>query len=505
MKAKTLLVAAVMFFGLTAAAFAQTGATFSVGSTPVTTVTRTGYAERTGDITFTNINPTTTVTALGTITVSYGVPITNTGYAIVGTPALGAPAISNVLHAAGVVVINVPVGYAGNFTLTGVRVAIYGTPITFLAAQISAVNNNLVAGQTNPTVITSIGDGLIVSGTAGAINLLTGAATNASISVQEGYLNAFGITPALTNDQTNGNIIRFTLSALPPAGYTISFPGTVNAVAPSTAIFTTATVVENTDGTTATVASSGAAVVITSASTSLKIFYQLTSDSDPQQLETLTIPVTLSYTGSLPVPTASITWTATLAPIGIGLTSSGGIPSPVFIPRYADFEVGPGTLITPPTGAGQTDILIPYGARVGSSGYDTGIAVSNTTRDPGGTILGTTGAVQQTGAITFYFYNSGSKTTPPSNFSYTTSASSPGTGLNALGQLPPGATYSVLLHELIVASQGIDLDFSGYVFVVTAFGNGHVQYVLTDFKFFSNGGQGLVVDGPRNALEALKH
>ena len=40
MKAKTLLVAAVMFFGLSAAAFAD--ATWQVGSSPVTAITKTG-------------------------------------------------------------------------------------------------------------------------------------------------------------------------------------------------------------------------------------------------------------------------------------------------------------------------------------------------------------------------------------------------------------------------------------------------------------------------------
>jgi hypothetical protein len=503
MKAKTLLVAAVMFFCLTAAAFAQV--TFSVGSTPVTTVTRTGFTEKTGDITFTNVSGVGTTTALGTFTVYYGVQITNTGYRIL--PAIaGAPTITNIDRVSGFVVINVPAGYAGDFKLTGVRVAIYGTAVTSLAAQISGVNNYIVAGQTNPTVITAIGEGLVASSTAGVLNLLNGTTTTQPvISVKEGYLNAFGIIPAGTNDQTHGNIIRFTLSALPPVGYTITFPATATTTT-GTGVFTTATVVENSDGTTATAVTNGAAVAITSTSPSLKVFYMLTSDSDPTTLETLTLTgLTLSYSGSLPVPTASITWTATLAPIGVGLTSAGAIPTTHWIPRYAAAEVGPGTLVAPPTGAGFTDVLIPFASRVGSSGYDTGIAVSNTTADPGTTVLGYTGAVLQTGAIKFYFYNAGSTTTAPTSFTYTTAAGSPGVGLNALGQLPPGATYAVLLHQLIVASQGIDLDFNGYVIVVTGFGNAHVQYMLTDFKGVANGGQGLIINAARTASEALMH
>src|SRR5687767_13074011 len=71
MKARIVLVGALMFFGISAAAFAQ--ANFDTGSTPVTAVTRSGYTEKTGDITFTQTSGTSVA---GTITVAYGVPIT---------------------------------------------------------------------------------------------------------------------------------------------------------------------------------------------------------------------------------------------------------------------------------------------------------------------------------------------------------------------------------------------------------------------------------------------
>ncbi len=73
MKTKTILIAAVMFFALTASAFAQ--ATFSVSSIPETTVVNSGFTEKTGDIMFTTVAGTP-ASVTGTFTISYGVPIT---------------------------------------------------------------------------------------------------------------------------------------------------------------------------------------------------------------------------------------------------------------------------------------------------------------------------------------------------------------------------------------------------------------------------------------------
>jgi len=513
MKAKTLLVAAVLLLGLTATALAQVpGATFTVSSTPVTTVTQTGYTELTGSITFTTIVGSP-ATAQGTFTVQYPVAITNTAAVITGyTGNVGIlPAIAATSNfAAGTVIINVQAGFAGAFTLSGIRVQIAGTPVTSLSAQISGVNNLIVSGQTNPQVVVAIGTGLVfVSGTAGQFNLLTGATiTQPVMKVKEGYLNAYGISkndPAAAADVTNGVIIRFTLSALPPAGYNISFPGTANT--DSTGVFQTALVTEASDGTAATVAASGNTVTVTSTSTSLKVYYQLVTTSDPTKIETLTVNPTITYTGTLPVPSATITWTATFSPIGIGLTSAGAVPSPAFIPRYQAAEVGPGTLIGPPTGVNNSVLLFPYATTATAIGYYTGISIANTTWDPGVALPSPiTGAIQQAGTITFYFYQAQSGTTAPKSYSYTTSASSPGSGLDATGKLPAGSTYVVLSSDLQKAA-AMPADFTGYMIVVTNFANAHGQYFVSDFKTFSNGGQAMVINSARTAAvgEGLTH
>src|SRR5437867_12982455 len=107
MRMKTLLVAAGIFFAFSAAAFAQ--ATYSVRSIPVTAVVKSGLTEKTGDITFTQISGTSVT---GTITITYGVPITiNIAAQVTVTPTgvtgLGVNSTAS-SNSAGVLVINVP-------------------------------------------------------------------------------------------------------------------------------------------------------------------------------------------------------------------------------------------------------------------------------------------------------------------------------------------------------------------------------------------------------------
>ena len=164
MKVRTLLVAAVMFFALSAAAFAQ--GTFSVGSTPVTAVIQNGLAEKTGDVSFTVTSGSTLV---GTMSINYsGIPITNAANTIhvyingVDTPA--AVNTSGTALKSGLLVINVPElltnvsngGQPATIRVSGVRVAVANQGLTSLNAQISATINAITAGQTVVQVISSI-------------------------------------------------------------------------------------------------------------------------------------------------------------------------------------------------------------------------------------------------------------------------------------------------------------------------------------------------------------
>lgn len=503
MKFKTILVAAVMFLGLTAAAFAQ--ATFSVGSIPVTTVTNTGQTERTGDITFTHISGTSN---LGTITIAYGVPITiaMSSVTVTGTGGYATGVGVNTgasSNASGLLVINLPAGATdGTIVVSGVRVAIAGTALTNLVASISSVGNAIVAGQTNVTVISSIAAGIasVGSGTTASsatIQGVSGAITgSAVVTVTEGYLDAFKV--AGTGDTTV--LLRITLDKNPPAGVTVTFPATAIEEGTGPGVWESC----NSSG------SATASYSFTSGSSSLVAYYRIATATSPTLVETVTIPVTLSVSGSatFPIPATVVSYKASLAPVGTAFSSSGAvITSP--IPRFAALDVGPATLFT--VIGSQTTLLFPLSQFVNlgpNNIYDTGISIANTTKDPGTTAMGgIVTAPQQSGKITFYFYPQ--LATPggtlPTPVTYTTTAGSPGTGLDSSGNLPAGSTYTVLLSQLLAAA-GYSGDFQGYIFAITGFTNAHGIYVLSNFAGFAQGASALVITSNRTVVpEALNN
>lgn len=524
-----------MFLGLTAASFAQ--ATFNVGSIPVTAVINTGQTEQTGDITFTQIN-NGIATVQGTITITYpGTPITvplsptnpvppsvagfgpriinplGTGLVLSGVnpPAVAGSNVLSILSVSsgcttgtGQVVIGIPGGLTDlSFTLTGVRVSIASAPtLTNQVALISTTNNAITAGQTSVVVISSIAPGIAKvqtkSSQTGSINAVAGTVTTQpTINVTEGFLNAFG-DPTIATEAG----IRITLSGVPPAGVTITFPATAST---SAALWETM----NADGTIL-----NQAVTINSSTTNPVVYYREVSPNDPTTQEVLVINPTLSVSSSatLPLPSTSITYTVSLAPIGAAFDTSGGgcaviapVPAsgPILfanIPRYAAAEVGPQTLLNI-TGL-NTVLLVPFAQTVTALGYNTGLAIANTTEDPGASAMGFasgTAATPQNGTIKFYFFPTlpSPTGTNPTNFTYTTMAGSPGNGLDANGNLVAGATYTVLLSQLLAAANQ-PADFNGYIFIITNFTNAHGFWTISNFTTFSQGGALLVVPGPRN-------
>jgi hypothetical protein len=108
-------------------------------------------------------------------------------------------------------------------------------------------------------------------------------------------------------------------------------------------------------------------------------------------------------------------------------------------------------------------LLYPFVTNLSS--YNTGISVANTGSDS--TTFNTKG---QTGLLTFFFF--------PSNgpsFSYTTGPSSGIRGLNASGQLAPGAVAAAALDNLLTLAGQAALigKFDGYVIALCQFNYGH--------------------------------
>jgi hypothetical protein len=250
------------------------------------------------------------------------------------------------------------------------------------------------------------------------------------------------------------------------------------------------------------------AQTVKSSTTSLYVYYQLVTSSDPSKIETMVVSPSISVDSdaNLPLPQNTITFTATFAPIGNAFNDDGttiDIKAAGKGPRFVALEVGPATLVS--VAGSTTTLLVPFASTVASSGYNTGLAVANTTTDPGTTVVGFTTAVKQSGRLAFWFYPQQVGSTAPTPFSYTTAAGSPGTGLDASGNVPSGSTYTALLSQLLAAASA-PADFSGYIFIATNFTNAHCQYIITDFKFFANGGQAMVIDYDRSKTpEALNH
>jgi len=364
-----------MFFAFSIAAYAQVTATFQVGSVPETSAVKSGQTEKTGTITFTQLSGTTP--ANGSISVSYGVPITN----CFGAGCFLAPAQQiqvsasitgiTVNNAAGMLTILIPANQNNlDFQISNVRVALAGSPIAIgssLSASISTVGVALLAGQTSVTVISAVGTG--IAGVAvpsaffpapASINAVTLAGTYGStINVTEGFLNAFGVTNITDTTQTLSVMVRLTVSQAPPAGVSITFPASASTTLPATGAVDVANAFEVTDQFGNPL---GAAQTISSTSTSLAIYYRVGTNTDLTQVENLSIPYTIAVSpfAALPLPTTTISVTATFAPIGTPFGPFGQVLTGALgpIPRYADVEVGPATiLIILP---GTTTLLMPY-------------------------------------------------------------------------------------------------------------------------------------------------
>jgi hypothetical protein len=499
---KNLLIAAVMLLALSTAAMAQfvPGARFTVASVPETFVSCCGQTERTGDIGWTAV-PGSPDSITGTITVTYPVFITNgigSGYGTgiwaeaTATTASGttgtAPTVSiasvtnDPVTGRGAVVINVGAGgiYPYTISLSGVRVNVSGSCSGSISANITSTGNLLTSGETNVMVISNVAQALQTPTASGAIaiNAVTGdedsnpnngvqKSGTVTFRVRENFPDAFGKTQITDLSANTSKMIRLAVSKV-PAGVTLSFPVTGN-----NNLFQ----LSSSNGTLAT-----AAQVVSGTSTvPAYVYYRLVTDSSPIALEYLDIPITVANSGPYPLTGAPVTISAHVAPIDATNT---------MIPRYADLvecETS-ATQVVSIYGA-STTLLVPYAVNMsGLLGYNTGIAVANTTTDPGTGFMGFTTAVKQSGAITFYFYPQTGPT-----FTYATTAGSPGSGLNSDGTLKTGGTYVVLLDQLLTAA-GQSLDFTGYIFIITNFTNAHGQYFISNFEEFTNGALMLVVN-----------
>jgi len=246
-------------------------------------------------------------------------------------------------------------------------------------------------------------------------------------------------TPAGFTNQTNSAIgtadaatrIRINFSNI-PAGVTVSVPvsiGTGNSVLNATASgdvgsFSLAS------GTNVTLTSSGS------------VTYEVRAQQG-SAIDSFTIPVVVTYTFTPPSTpnVGSVLVSATYAPTSAEVTALTGQ-----IPRFADTSV-----LTPlfTIAACQTDLLFTF--LTNQAGFDTGLAIANTSTDPFGTAA-------QNGTCTLNWYGSG-----PAAGTATTTPS-----------IPSGTVFPGLVSSLAAG-------FQGYMIAVCNFQYGH------GFAFISDG------------------
>jgi hypothetical protein len=301
-----------------------------------------------------------------------------------------------------------------------------------------------------------------IAGGAAVLNSSGGAVkSNFTVKIQENYASMFmsaaqfnggGVFPASPASSVQVNIALSNI----PTGFDISGCAAVltdvSGNAPVAPFSATSAAVSATN--------------FTAASPILTVLF--TSPVDPNNVDVLWVTCTrvASGTATLPLPSTPITAQVFLGPVGSALSSTGGAQTSLTtgqIPRYQQALVpsSPITVVVFPPA--NTVLLLTFGF-VGP-GYNTGIAVANTTTDPFGVAGG--GAPPSSGTVTFLLVkNDGTSK------SYTTTTGSPGSGLSGAGVVATGSTYVVNLSEILSAAS-FGTSFTGYVFISANFTFAH--------------------------------
>ena len=392
---------------------------------------------------------------------------------------------------------------SGVFRIVGVRIDANGKSgaQTFSASLNNSANNYLLS-TTSGTVINNIGPGLagaaaiglapgnttipgICGGTlpAGTATIFTNRnvprACGAFI-LTEGFASAWRTAIQSGNSSTGptpgpnaGTQIRLTFNNV-PAGVTLALGSSRGSASSNSSLNMT---LSN--------------PTITSSSTTTVVTFVGTSTSDVEVAEfDYSVTTPLSTTAAVTTP-GTISVTATLYPFGDGIDSAGVPRQDQGYPTVVEGDAGPTTIVN--IVPANTVMLMPY-ALVIPPIFDTGIAIANTTKDPFGNSSG--GATPGNGTITVDLFPTTSTGGAGTPFSLTTSTTvKPGGGLSSDGTLAAGATWTVLLSQLLTAA-GQTGGFTGYIFIRANFLDAHGTATISDFKTYSLTANVLVLPPP---------
>jgi hypothetical protein len=412
---------------------------------------------------------------------------------------------------------------SGSFRLVGVRILAAGLTgaQTVSASLNTSVNDYLLGSPSSGTVINTLNPGigsLAVGLAPGNSTIQTNTAfgagtatifTNRNIARSAGsFILTEGCSSCWRTKTQNGNNgavivdnssqMRLTFNNV-PSGVTLTLPTTIQIGSSSN----NSSLAGNISNTSITSTSNTATIDITGTSLT--------------QVEVAEIDYTVTLSTTAAVTTGgAITVTATMFPvaaspfdttgiIGPSGTALGGLPTEANggYPTYTDLEVGPITVVN--IVPANTTLLMPYAITLPP--FDTGLAIANTTADPFG--IGAGGATPANGSITLNFYPTSATGGAGTPFTLTTSSTvRPGAGLSSDGTLAAGATWTVLLSQLLTAA-GQTGGFTGYVFIQTNFLDAHGTATISDFKTYSLTAGVYVLPPPattpRSTAEALNN
>ena len=405
--------------------------------------------------------------------------------------------INTINYANGTIVLALPAAAnaatlgSGSLILAGVRLDLDGkTAPLSVTASLSSSANNFIPGAMSQTTITSVASGinsLAIGARSGQTNtgtstIFTNRAvpdTAASLVMSESFASAWrtlsqtntgGVTTSGVSSQATQ--IRLTFAGV-PSGVTLALTASTS--------------------TSLTVTLSNASITSTSLTSTATV---TVSDLTATESIQLNVTTSVSTTSTAALAAGNITVVATLVPIGDGLdgtttpsspTTSGGFP------RFTQADTD--TVTVASIIAANTTMLVPYLLYDSAIAYDTGIAVANTTKDPG---FSPGGAVATAGALTFSLYPR-TATGAGTALTVTTSSSQQITGsagLSTDGTLASGGLFSVLLKDLYKAAGGTGTSFYGYMFIQASFLNAHGISFITDFTKFTSFSPVLVLQPP---------
>jgi hypothetical protein len=374
----------------------------------------------------------------------------------------------------------------------------------------TGTNYTLIAPNTAVSYSSALtGIGTVGIGAGGVATITSGGAivkANFSVAIPENFVDAYkGIgqlltptTPPNSVTMTNSTQLQVTFNNLQP-GELISGPGGIGSACQ---------VVVATTGTTSAVGTFSPATISNLTNQGVVTF---TGTFDQTAVDTITLNCNINPGTTTTTFTQPITAQVSLGPTG----TAGFAAASDQIPRFAS-NLQPATPLTVVTIVGtaptnQTLMLVPYA--IFGVGFNTGIAVANTTSDPFGPSNG--GATPTAGTITFQGFGESVSAT---------GVRTPVTFTATIASVPAGTTKNVLLSDLLTAggvsttgcgsAGGSVTCFTGYIFATANFTLGHGTAFVADVNFgsastkFSQGSPVLVLPpvsagSPRPSFEAL--